>query len=87
MTAILSVPHLVDEPFLGSGCCIIAADEAIQRELESWPQVVSADVSVDTGEVAIVLTGPDADLDPLLETLESLGFPASIKSADESGRR
>ncbi len=85
VTATLLVPHLVDEPFMGSGCCVIAADEAIQQELESWPQVVSADVSADTGEVAIVLTAPDADLDPLIETLESLGFPASIKSTHNSG--
>ena len=87
VTATLSIPHLVDQSFMGSGCCVIAADVAIQQELESWPQVVSADVSADTGEVAIALAAPDADLAPLLETLESLGFPASIKSIHNSGRR
>ena len=87
VTAKLSIPHLVDQPFMGSGCCVIAADVAIQQELESWPQVVSADVSADTGEAVVALNAPSADLDPLLETLESLGFPASIKSIHNSGRR
>ncbi len=87
VTATLSIPHLVDQPFMGSGCCVIAADVALQQELESWPQVVRAEVSPNTREVAIFLTGPDADLDPLLETLESLGYPASVESSHNSGRR
>jgi len=87
VTATFLVPHLVDEPFMGSGCCVIAADEAIQQELESWPQVLSADVSSDTGEAVVTLNAPSADLNPLIETLESLGFPASIKSTHDSGRR
>lgn len=85
LAATLSIPGLVDRSFIGSGCCVIAADEAIQQELESWPQVVSADVSADTGEAVVALNATSADLDPLIETLESLGFPASIKSTHNSG--
>ena len=87
VTASLSIPALVDQPFMGSGCCVIAADEAIQQELESWPAVLSADVSSDTGEAVIVLSDASADLDPVLEAVESLGYLASIMSTDESGRR
>ena len=86
LTATLSIPALVDQPFMGSGCCVIAADEAIQQELESWPAVLSADVSSDTGE-AIIALSDSADLDPVLEAVESLGYPASIMSTGESGRR
>jgi len=86
-TATLSLPLLVEEPFLGSGCCVVAADEAIRQELESWPQVVSADVSADTGKAVVTLISADADLDILVETVESLGFPTSIEQIQNSGRR
>ncbi len=86
-TASLSMPALVDQPFMGSGYCVIAADEAIQQELESWPAVLSADVSSDTGEAVITLSDASPDLDPVLEAMESLRYPASIMSTHESGRR
>ena len=87
ITATLSMPLLVDEPYMGSGCCAIAAHEAIRQELESWPQVVSADVSADTGKAVVTLNAEDADLDLLVETVESLGFPTSIEQIHNSGRR
>lgn len=87
LVATLSIPALVDRPFIGSGCCVIAADEAIKQELESWPAALSATVSANTGEAVILLAEPNADLDPVIEALESLGYPTSIKSNNHSERR
>ena len=87
ITATLLMPLLVDEPYMGSGCCVVAADEAIRQELESWPQVLSADVSADTGKAVVTLNAEDADLDSLVETVESLGFPTSIEQIQNTGRR
>ncbi len=80
-TVSLFLPDLLDQPFLGSGCCVIAADEALSQELEGWPGVISANVSADTGHAVITLATSDIDLEPILETLESLGFPAQMKPA------
>lgn len=87
LVATVSIPALVDRLFIGSRCCVIAADEAIKQELESRPAVLSATVSANTGEALILLAEPDADLDPVIEALESLGYPTSIKSNNHSGRR
>ncbi len=86
MTVSLSLPDLVDHPFLGSGCCVVAADDALRQELERWPGVRSASISADTGQAVIVATS-ELDLEPILETLESLGFPAQAKPASTSEGR
>jgi hypothetical protein len=85
-TVSLSLPDLVDQPFLGSGCCVVAADDALRQELEGWPGVISANISADTGQ-AVILATSELNLEPILETLESLGFPAQMKPATTSEGR
>lgn len=86
-TISLFLPDLVDQPFFGSGCCVVAADVVLQQELEAWPGVISANVSADDGYAALTVAASDIDLEPILETLESLGFPAQMKSAATSEGR
>lgn len=56
-TVLMEIPGLADTPYLGSGCCVVAADQVIREELESWPGVTAADVDVATSSVQVILSG------------------------------
>ena len=86
-TILMEIPGLADTPYLGSGCCVVAADQAIREELESWPGVTMADVDAAKGSVWVTLSGDTPTASDLLETIDSLGFPVATVSHSDRPRR
>ncbi len=88
-TLVLHMPDLSAESFMGAGCCVVSADDALRRELQSWPGVVNVDIDPATGRAIVIVTRDRPDPADLLEAVESMGFPATLvgKSSNGSGGR
>ena len=76
-TLVLHIPDLTANSFMGSGCCVLSAADAIRQELETWPSVASAEGDGNRGVVTVNLISLETELAPILEVLESMGYPAS----------
>jgi len=75
----LTVQRLKSQPFIGSGCCAVAAADAIEHELHTWPFVVAVTVNEGANEIAMTVRVPGADLEAIVEVLESMGYPAVVR--------
>ena len=77
-TVVIHIPGLAEGAFIGAGCCVVSAEDAIRAELGSWPGVI--DVSIDTASAraTVVIHGDEPDPSHLSEAVESIGFPAAI---------
>ncbi len=86
-TLVLHMPDLTAESFIGSGCCVVSADDAVRRELHSWPGVISVDVQPGTGRAIVIVTGDRLDPADLLEAVGSIGYPGTLvgKSPNSHG--
>ncbi len=77
-TLVLHIPDLTAGSFMGSGCCVVSADDAIRSELESWPGVIDVDIDLASAQATVLIRGDDPDAADLLESVESMGFVSTI---------
>jgi hypothetical protein len=82
VVAHLRLPPEAELPLFGSGCCVVAPDDAIRSELDGWRDVRTLEVDLTRRSVAVEL-GPDA-VSPgrLVEALRALGIDATVTAAD-----
>ncbi len=73
--AVFFLPGLSGAPPLGSGCCALAADDAVYDELISWPGIASASVDP-SSETATVTLNPAIpnQLEYAADAIRDLGF-------------
>lgn len=77
-TLVLEVPDLSTGAVIGGGCCVVSGDDAVRRELESWPGVIDVDLDLAAGRANVLVRGDvPADQD-LLDGIESMGLAATI---------
>jgi hypothetical protein len=78
----LRLPSEAKLPLFGSGCCVVAPDDAIRAELDGWRDVRTLEVDLTRRSVAVEL-GPDAaPPGTLVEALHALGIDATAAAAD-----
>lgn len=75
-SARLAVPGIAHGAVVGGSCCVISADDAVQRELDSWPGVSTMRINAETGVVELELDEDAPAVADLAESLASLGLPA-----------
>ncbi len=78
----LRLPPEDDLPLFGSGCCVIAPDDAIRAELDGWRDVRTLGVDLARQSVAVELGPGAAPLGTLVEALRALGIEARDTAAD-----
>lgn len=79
VTVVLALDGLREHEFFGGGCCAIAAVDAIEQELRSWPFVIRATVDETNSEVTLSMARRDSDVDAIVEALESMGYAATVQ--------
>lgn len=73
----LSVPRLIEDPVVASGCCATLAEDIITEELAAWPGVDAVLIEQTRGQV-IVLYDPDRiGLETICEALEAIDYPVT----------
>ena len=77
-TLVMDIPDLTADAFFGGGCCVVSAEDAVRRELQSWPGVINVDIDPANGQAIVIVTGDRPDAADLLEAVESIGFPATL---------
>ncbi len=80
-TLVLEVPDLSTGAVIGGGCCVVSGDDAVRRELESWPGVIDVDLDLATGRATVVVRGDVPEDQDLLDGIESMGLAATIAGA------
>lgn len=81
VTVVLALDGLKEHKFFGGGCCAVAAADAIEQELRSWPFVIRATVDEASNEITLSLARRDSDVDAIVEVLESMGYAATVQVA------
>ncbi len=83
-TIVLDIPGLVEGSFMGSGCCVVSADDAIRGELESWPGVVHVAIDLASAQATVITRGDNPNPNDILGVVESMGFGATIVSGQRN---
>ncbi len=82
IVAHLRLPPEAELPFFGSGCCVVAPDDAIRAELDGWRDVRTLEVDLTQRSVAVELGPGAAPPGTLVEALRALGIDATTTAAD-----
>ena len=77
-TLVLHMPDLTTESFIGAGCCVVSADDAVRGELQSWPGVINVNVYPATGHAIVIVTRDMPNPADLLEAVGSMGYPGTL---------
>ena len=77
-TLVLEVPDLSTGAVIGGGCCVVSGDDAVRRELRSWPGVIDVDLDLAAGRATVVVRGDVPEDQDLLDGIESMGLAATI---------
>lgn len=73
---ILKVPSLVEQPAIGSGCCVVLAEDVVRDELERLDGLWRVRVDDEAGWVEACY-GPDRlEAEKIVEALGLVGYPA-----------
>ena len=80
-TARLVVPELTQRPFIGSGCCAIAASQMMADSLGRIPGVRAVSCDDTAGIVGIEFDGDPGVTSAASSILESMGYPVTAVEA------
>ncbi len=78
---ILEVANFRERPYVGSGCCVVAAAGLIEDEFRSWPEVEHVQIDEARARVEIEITAAGR-LPLMLKTLDVLGYPARAADSE-----
>lgn len=78
---VLRLPHLAEEPVIVAGCCAVPAEDIIREELERLDGVDEIRIDDSTGRVELRYDPDRLEMEKIVRTLDSAGYPA----ADLSG--
>jgi cell division GTPase FtsZ len=82
----LSVPRLIEDPVVASGCCATLAEDITTQELTAWPGVDAVVIEQAIGQVIVFYHPERVGLETIREALEAIEDPAGSDIV-EGGRR
>lgn len=80
----MSVPRLIDDPVIASGCCATLAEAAITQELTTWPGIEAVMIEQTIGRVIVFYDPARVGLDTIRYTLEAVDYPAASMPVEQT---
>jgi copper chaperone CopZ len=80
----LSVPRLIEDPVVASGCCATLSEDIITQELTSWPGVEAVVIQQAIGQVIVVYDPDRIGLETIRDALEAVDYPAAADPVEKA---
>jgi copper chaperone CopZ len=71
----LQVPAMVDQPAVGTSCCVTSAEALVAQELWMLPGVADAEIDPLTGSVVVDYDPAALQPDEIAAALREIGYP------------